>query len=87
MNNFSETDQKLAQEFENFAYDLANKAGKQIVASLSQEITISYKDSSSKNINPRDPVSDIDQAVEKMLSEQIKKQYPLNIPETNVIML
>ena len=39
MNNFSETDQKLAQEFENFAYDLANKAGKQIVASLTQEIT------------------------------------------------
>ena len=76
MNNFSETDQKLAQEFENFAYDLANKAGKQIVASLSQEISISYKDSSSKNINPRDPVSDIDRAVEKMISEEIKKQYP-----------
>ena len=75
MNNFSETDQKLAQEFENFAYNLANKAGKQIVASLSQEITISYKDSSSKNINPRDPVSDIDHAVEKMISEEIKKSF------------
>ncbi|MBG92613.1 MAG: inositol-1-monophosphatase [Chloroflexi bacterium] len=76
MNNFSVTDQKLAQKFEVFACSLANKAGGQIIESLSKEINVRYKDSSSKNINPRDPVSDIDQAVEKMLSEQIKKQYP-----------
>ena len=76
MNNFSETDQKLAQEFENFAYNLANKAGKHIVSSLSQEINVSYKDSGSKNINPRDPVSDIDKAVEKMIFGEINQQYP-----------
>jgi myo-inositol-1(or 4)-monophosphatase len=76
MNNFSENDQKFAQEFEKFACDLANQAGEQIIDSLSKKINVSYKDSTSRKINPRDPVSDIDQAVERMISEQIKQRYP-----------
>jgi myo-inositol-1(or 4)-monophosphatase len=70
-------------EIEALAVDLANCAGKEIVAALGRTLTIRYKEVGTDKLAKieagglwRDPVSDVDQAVETMIRAQVAEKFP-----------
>lgn len=77
-------DAKLLGEIEALAIDLARAAGKEIVAALGRTLTIRYKelgtDKLAKAIQAgglwKDPVSEVDQAVEAMIREKVGEKFP-----------
>ena len=69
-------DAAAAAELEQAAYAMAAEAGAAILDTLGQEIIVSYKDQASGDRAPTNPVSDADQAVEAMIEERIRTQFP-----------
>jgi myo-inositol-1(or 4)-monophosphatase len=69
-------DATAAAELEQAAYAMAAEAGTAIIDTLGQKIVVSYKDQASGDRAPTNPVSDADQAVEAMLEERIRSQFP-----------
>jgi myo-inositol-1(or 4)-monophosphatase len=71
-----EFDSTAAAELEQAAYAMAAEAGAAILDTLSSEIVVSYKDEPSAGRTPMNPVSDADQAVEALIEERIRTQFP-----------
>ena len=69
-------DATAAAELEQVAHAIAAKAGAAIVDSLTREVVVSYKDEPSGDRVPYNPVSDTDHAVEAMIEERIRTQFP-----------
>ena len=69
-------DPTIAAELATEAYSIAAEAGTAILDALGSEIFVSYKDAPSGKNTPIDPVSDIDQAVEKLIRDRIAARYP-----------
>ena len=63
-------------EIEGVALELARLAGERIVATLEHEITVEYKDDGDDRHPPRDPVSEVDHAVERFLRERVAERFP-----------
>ncbi|WP_102958669.1 inositol monophosphatase family protein [Mangrovicella endophytica] len=67
-----------AAEFETLAVELAQVAGAQIVASLGRTLTVRYKGAEERAAADiyRDPVSDVDHAVEVTLRARLADRFP-----------
>lgn len=63
-------------EVEAFALELARLAGERITATLQQEISVEYKDEGDGSRPPRDPVSEVDHAIERFLRERVAERFP-----------
>ena len=63
-------------EIEGVALELARLAGERIVATLEHEITVEYKDDGDDRHPPRNPVSEVDHAVERFLRERVAERFP-----------
>ena len=64
-------------DLEQVAFELATAAGAMIVAALGQTLDVRYKAlSQDRHAEFRDPVSDIDQAVEALLRERLAERFP-----------
>lgn len=77
-------DATLLREIEAAAVNLAKLAGKEIVAALGRTLAIRYKEVGTKKLDRaiaaggmwRDPVSEVDQAVEQMIRMRVGKAFP-----------
>ncbi len=77
-------DARLLHEIEATVVDLAKLAGKEIVAALGRTLTIRYKEVGTAKLAKaiaaggmwRDPVSEVDQAVEQMIRARVGKTFP-----------
>ncbi|MDA0352977.1 MAG: inositol monophosphatase [Chloroflexi bacterium] len=69
-------DPAIAAELATEAYSIAAEAGAAILDALGSEIFVSYKDTASGANAPANPVSDIDQAVERLIRDRIAARYP-----------
>lgn len=65
----------LLDDIERLATELARLAGAEITATLGREITVEYKDTRNAD-RPANPVSNVDQAVEALVREQIGQRFP-----------
>lgn len=63
-------------EVEAVALELARLAGERIVATLEHEIIVEYKDDGDDRRPPRNPVSEVDHAVERFLRERVAERFP-----------
>lgn len=71
-------------DIEALAVELAQEAGKAIVAALGRTLTIRYKELGTDKLARaiaagglwKDPVSEVDQAVEAMIRERVAEKYP-----------
>ena len=70
------SDAATAAELEQTAASVAAEAGAAILDALGREIFVSYKDKPAGERAPIDPVSDVDQAVERLIRERIETRYP-----------
>lgn len=76
-------DEELAR-IETLAVELAKLAGSEIVAALGRTLTIRYKEIGSEKLAKaiqagglwRDPVSEVDQAVEALIRSRVARDYP-----------
>ncbi len=65
------------RDIEQMAVELAHLAGDRITASLGQALAVKYKKlASAEEAEFRDPVSEIDSAVEAVLRERLAERYP-----------
>lgn len=70
-------DETTLRAIEALAFELAREGGRQATDGLAREITIDYKTESKEEGNaPRDPVSEIDRAVEAMVRERVGERFP-----------
>ena len=74
MNATTLSDDDLA-EIERMAVDLANLGGAQIVAALGRTLSVRYKTSADSEAEFRDPVSEVDHAVEKLIRERVGERF------------
>lgn len=73
----------LLAEVEELAVDLARAAGKEIVAALGRTLTIRYKELGTEKLAKaiqagglwKDPVSEVDQAVEAMIRKRVGEKF------------
>jgi myo-inositol-1(or 4)-monophosphatase len=67
----------LLAELEDLAVELAHLAGAQIADTLGTEIVVEYKRESQRGgIEPTNPVSEVDRAVEAMIRERVGARFP-----------
>ena len=67
----------LLAQIEELAVELAHLAGAQIADTLGSEITVAYKAEPQRDgIEPTNPVSDVDHAVEAMIRERVGTRFP-----------
>lgn len=65
------------QAIEALALELAREGGRQAADGLAREISVDYKTESKEDGQaPRDPVSEIDRAVEAMVRERVGERFP-----------
>lgn len=70
-------DEETLRAVEALAIELAREGGRQAMDGLAREISIDYKTESKEDGQaPRDPVSEIDRAVEAMVRERVGEQFP-----------
>lgn len=69
-------DQATLIAIEDAAVELARLAGAEIVDALEREITVQYKQEPRGDAEPRDPVSDVDHAVEALIRERLAERFP-----------
>jgi myo-inositol-1(or 4)-monophosphatase len=69
-------EQELLQAIERAAFDLAAAGGAEITAALSRIVTVRYKTAASDVLQARDPVSDVDLAVEQAMRAEIRRRFP-----------
>lgn len=58
------------------AVELASAGGAQIASALTRTLSVRYKTEASGGLPARDPVSDVDRAVEEALRESIERRFP-----------
>ncbi|HRC63395.1 MAG TPA: inositol monophosphatase family protein, partial [Dehalococcoidia bacterium] len=67
----------LLEEIEAVAVELAHLAGAEIDSALGREIVVEYKSASKKgNVEPTNPVSEVDHAVEALVRERLALRFP-----------
>lgn len=77
MNDTDALPASLLAEIETVAIELAHLAGAQIADTLGKEIVVAYKrEATSGNIEPTNPVSEVDHAVEAMIRERVGARFP-----------
>ncbi|MDA0352200.1 MAG: inositol monophosphatase [Chloroflexi bacterium] len=70
-------DEETLRAVEALALELAREGGRQATDGLAREITVDYKtDAKTDGDAPRDPVSEIDRAVEAMVRERVGERFP-----------
>jgi myo-inositol-1(or 4)-monophosphatase len=70
-------DEATLRAIEELAVELAREGGRQATEGLAREITINYKsESKEEDQAPRDPVSEIDHAVEALVRERVGERFP-----------
>jgi myo-inositol-1(or 4)-monophosphatase len=70
-------DEETLRAIELLAIELAREGGRQATEGLARELTIDYKTTSKQAGDaPRDPVSEIDRAVEAMVRERVGERFP-----------
>jgi myo-inositol-1(or 4)-monophosphatase len=76
----SEAEAKTAapdlREIEQLAVELAGIAGNEIGAALGGMLAVRYKTAATDDALWRDPVSEVDQRVEKLMRERLAEQFP-----------
>jgi len=69
--------EKTLETIEALALTLAREGGRLATEGLAREITVHYKTESQRDGNmPRDPVSEIDHAVESLIRKRVGKHFP-----------
>ena len=68
-------DHELA-EIERTAVDLANLGGARIIAALGRTLSVRYKTGADEDSAFRDPVSEVDHEVEKLIREVVGERFP-----------
>ena len=68
-------DHELA-EIERTAVDLANLGGARIIAALGRTLSVRYKSGADEDSAFRDPVSEVDHEVEKLIREVVGERFP-----------
>jgi myo-inositol-1(or 4)-monophosphatase len=71
-----QADEVLLEDIERTAFELAAAAGAEVTAALSRTLTVRYKTATSDASLPRDPVSDVDLAVEQGMRAEIRRRFP-----------
>jgi myo-inositol-1(or 4)-monophosphatase len=66
----------LLDELERTAFDLAASAGAEIQAALTRTLTVRYKTAATEVLKARDPVSDVDVAIERAMRAEIQRRFP-----------
>ncbi len=69
-------DTTVLQELERAACELAATGGAEISAALTRTLTVRYKTSATEVMRARDPVSDVDLAVETLMRAEIGRRFP-----------
>lgn len=69
-------DPTLLRPLEQTALTLARSAGESITRALSVAVSIRYKTAATPTLPPRDPVSDVDTAVESLVLTKILSDHP-----------
>src|ERR1043165_7627205 len=64
------------ERIESLAVELANLAGAEIKSALGGIFTVRYKTGATASSLWRDPVSEVDRKVEKIIRERIAEQFP-----------
>lgn len=64
------------EAIESLAVELARLGGREIVSALTREVTVEYKDAHPRTGEPRDPVSEIDRAIELQIRRRIGECFP-----------
>ncbi len=73
---FADPDPGLLAALEDTALDLARFAGLEIEAGLSRPLTVDYKTAGSGDGAPRDPVSELDRAIEEHVRTRLAERFP-----------
>jgi myo-inositol-1(or 4)-monophosphatase len=66
----------LLDELERGAFELAAYAGGQLTAALNRTLVVRYKTAATEIARARDPVSDVDVAIEQALRAEIHRRFP-----------
>jgi myo-inositol-1(or 4)-monophosphatase len=66
----------LLAEIEAVALELASLGGREIEAGLGRALVIDYKTAGKGDAAPRDPVSELDRAIEALVRERIAARFP-----------
>src|SRR5262245_26165146 len=69
-------DETLLQELERAAFELAAAGGAEIAAALTRTLAVRYKTAATDVRRARDPVSDVDVAVEEAMRAEIARRFP-----------
>jgi myo-inositol-1(or 4)-monophosphatase len=69
-------EETLLQEIERTAFELAAAAGAEITTALGRTLTVRYKTAATDVLQARDPVSDVDLAVEEAMRAEIRRRFP-----------
>ncbi len=69
-------DPQLFAEIEALAVELAALGGEEIVRTLGAMLTVKYKGCEDSASHLRDPVSEVDQHVERLIRERVARQFP-----------
>ena len=69
-------EETLLQEIERTAFELAAAAGAEITTALGRTLTVRYKTAATGVLQARDPVSDVDLAVEEAMRAEIRRRFP-----------
>jgi myo-inositol-1(or 4)-monophosphatase len=70
-------DEATLRAIEELAVELAREGGRQATEGLAREITVDYKSEAKDDGQaPRDPVSEIDHAVEALVRERVSERFP-----------
>lgn len=73
---FPDPPAELLVAIEEAALDLARLGGAEIEAGLSRTLTVDYKTEGKDGRAPRDPVSELDRAIEAMVRARISERFP-----------
>jgi myo-inositol-1(or 4)-monophosphatase len=70
-------DEDTLRAIEALAVELAREGGRQAAEGLAREIVVDYKtESKQEGYAPRDPVSEVDHAVEALVRERVSERFP-----------
>jgi myo-inositol-1(or 4)-monophosphatase len=69
-------DESLLDDIERAAFELAASAGAELTSALSRTLVVRYKTAATEVRHARDPVSDVDIAVEQAMRAEIHKRFP-----------
>lgn len=69
-------EESLLQELERTAFELAAAGGAELGAAQSRILKVRYKTAASDALRARDPVSDVDLAVEEAMRAAIRRRFP-----------